>query len=111
MSPMNFNNIKCMIVYLCWDNPEQEYRMGDEWFESSHAEEGLKVVIDEKVDCSQQCAFTAQKASHIIGCLKQSAASRLREVSLPLCSILMRPHPQYCIQLWALQHKNIELLE
>ena len=101
---------KCKVMHLGWENPKHEYRLDNQWIDSSH-EKDFGVVIDEKVDCSQQCAFTAQKASHIIGCLKQSAASRLREVSLPLCSILMRPHPQYCIQLWALQHKNIELLE
>lgn len=99
VNPMKFNSLKCMIAYLSWDNLKQEYRLGNEWFGSSHAEEGLKVVIDEKVDFSQQCAFTAQKASHIIGCLKRSTASRLREVILPLCSILMRPPLQYCIQL------------
>lgn len=49
---MNFNSVKCVIVHLCWDNLEQEYRPGNEWFEN-HAKEGLKVVIDEKVDFSQ----------------------------------------------------------
>ena len=40
---------------------------------------------------SQQYAFSAQKASHTLGCIKSSVASRLREVTLPLCSV--RPHP------------------
>ncbi|KAK4833093.1 hypothetical protein QYF61_027759 [Mycteria americana] len=54
----------------------------------------------------------AQKANHILGCVKRNVASRLREVILPLCSVLMRPHLQYCIQLWGPQYKtDMDLLE
>jgi len=44
--------------------------------------------------------------------LHQSVASRLREVILPLCSALVRPHLKSYIQLWSPQHKkDMELLE
>lgn len=35
--------------------------------------------------------FVAQKASHILGCIKRIVASRSREVTLPLCSGALNP--------------------
>mgnify|MGYP001857315146 CR=1 FL=1 len=60
---------------------------------------------------SQQCALTAQKANCILGSITRSVASSQREVILPLCSVLVRPHLEYCIQMWSYQYrKDMELL-
>ncbi|GAB0181960.1 hypothetical protein GRJ2_000661300 [Grus japonensis] len=78
-------------------------RLGREWIESSPEEKDLGVLVDEKLSMSRQCALAVQKANRVLGCIKRSVTSRSREVILPLYSGLMRPHLEYCVQLWSPQ--------
>ncbi|KAK4826734.1 hypothetical protein QYF61_010987 [Mycteria americana] len=109
---MKFIKAKCKIQNLGRVSHQYQYRLGDEWIESSPVEKDLGVLVDEKLNMSQQHVLAAQKANRILCCMKRSAASRSRDVILPLYSVLMRPHLEYCVQLWGTQHKkDMDLLE
>ncbi|GAB0183118.1 hypothetical protein GRJ2_000777100 [Grus japonensis] len=103
---------KGKILHMGQGNLKHNYRLGREWIESSPEEKDLGVLVDEKLNNTWQCVLAAQKANHILGCIRRSVTSRSRELILPLYSALMRLHLEDCDQLWSLQYKkDIELLE
>jgi len=98
---MRFNKAKCKVLHLGWGNPCYQYRPGYEGIESSPEEKDLVRVADKKLNMTWQCVLTALKANCILGCIKRSTASRLREVILSCYSALVTPHPESCVQLWS----------
>ncbi|GAB0205602.1 hypothetical protein GRJ2_003025800 [Grus japonensis] len=92
---MKFSKAKCKGLHVGWGNSKHNYRLGRKWIESSPKEKDLRVLVDEKLNTSQQCTLLAQNINCILGCIKTSMTSRSREVTLPLYSALMRPHLEF----------------
>jgi len=50
----------------------------------------LEVLVEGKLD--KQCALASWKATCLLGCIQRSVANRSREVTLLLCSAVVKAH-------------------
>uniref|UniRef100_K7EX79 Reverse transcriptase domain-containing protein n=1 Tax=Pelodiscus sinensis TaxID=13735 RepID=K7EX79_PELSI len=109
---MKFNKDKCKVLHLGRNNQFHIYRMGSYGLGRNTGERDLGVIVDHKLNMSQQCDTVAKKANMILGCVNRCVVSKTREVILLLYYALVRPHLEYCVQFWAPHFKkDVEKLE
>ena len=61
---------------------------------------------------SEQCRIAASKGNQIIGLIRRTIMYKKKQLIVPLCKAIVRPHLEYCIQALRPYHKkDIDKLE
>jgi len=81
-------------------------RLGTDQLGGTTSENSLEVLVVSKLDKRQLHALAAKKSKNILGCVSNSIAGELSEEIIPICSALIRPCLEHCIQFWDLQYKK-----
>ena len=80
--------------------------LGQSGWKATTEEKNLGVSTDSWLNMSQQCVQVAKKANGILACIRNTAASRSREVSIALYSALVKLQLDCCAQFWVSHHKK-----
>ena len=109
---MEFNISKCKIMHIGNKNPKNVYGMDGTELETTRAERDLGVTIDDQLDLGKHIKTIVAKANRILGLIKISFACLDKSMFLNLYLVLVRPHLEYCVQIWSpYKQKYIKLLE
>ena len=83
-----------------YNNSNQEYDIYGCKIEAVDSIKDLGVIINKKFKVNYQVANAAKKANQILGLIGRTFECRNKNIILKLYKSLVRPHLDYCVQVW-----------
>jgi transposase len=97
----NTKDNKCKIIHAGKNNPCNQYYMGDVLLPIVETEKDLGVTISKNLDFTDYINSCINKANSLIAWVTRTFISREKEVMLKVYKSMIRPHMEYCVQLWS----------
>ena len=110
---LEFNTSKCKVMHLEFnDNEHLEYCLDDKILNKTVQEKDLGVLTSGTLLWNDQIESCVSKANQMICWISRNLISREKSLMLRVYKTLIRPHLEYCVQLWnpAAEHGNWSLI-
>uniref|UniRef100_K7F0M2 Reverse transcriptase domain-containing protein n=1 Tax=Pelodiscus sinensis TaxID=13735 RepID=K7F0M2_PELSI len=98
---MKFNVDKCKVMHIGKNNPNYTYSMMGANLATTNQERDLGVIVDSSLKTSTQCAVVVKKANRMLGIIRKGIENKTQNILLPLYKTMVRPHLEYCVQMWS----------
>ena len=106
---LKFNTDKCKIMHIDLNsNPKIDYTLNGKVLAKSVQEKDLGVLTSDTLLWNEQIDACIKKANSTICWIARNLISREKSLMLRVYKTIIRPHLEYCVQLWnpALEHGN-----
>ena len=98
---LKFNPSKCKVMHIRFnDNPNFNYSIDGIVLEESVQEKDLGVITHSSLLWNEQIKASIAKANKMICWIVRNLIIREKSVMLAIYKALIRPHLEYCVQLW-----------
>ena len=98
-------------MHFGYNNPNNTFLLGH-ILETVDEEQDLGVMIRKDFKASSQCVKIAKTVNQILGMIKRTFTFKTKDNLLQLYKCLVRPHLEYCMQVWnSYLKKDIDYLK
>ena len=97
----NTEDDKCKVLHVGKNNPQHMYKLNNSPLPAVDTESDLGVVISSNWKWNDHIDKSISKANSCIAWVTRSVISRSPKVMINIYKSLIRPHLEYCVQLWS----------
>ena len=87
-------------MHFGYNNPNNIFLLRSHILETVDEEKDLGVMIRKDLKASSQCVKIVKTANQILGMIKRTFTFKTKDNLLLLYKCLIRPHLEYCMQVW-----------
>ncbi|CAM5143004.1 unnamed protein product [Natator depressus] len=98
---MKFNVDECKVMHTGKNDPHYTYNMMGANLATTNQERELGVIVDSSLKMSTQCTAAVKKVNRMLGIIEKGIENTMENILLPLYKSIVRPHLEYCVQMWS----------
>ena len=100
---LRFNSVdqKCKVMHIGNNNPGKDYYLSGTKLPVITTEKDLGVTVNNDLSWDKHIDASVKKANSLIAWVTRSVICRSKHVMLNIYKAMIRPHIEYCVQIWA----------